>query len=909
MLHLLALALLLASPPARAKKSKKEAGGTAETAGQTAKDGLKSRDELLRDSEAVTGLLTFHRSSEKLYLEIRRSLLGVPLGFSAVQVRSTGDFRPRGSSLETQLVTWEQVGDHLVLYKENLDFRADEGSPYHRTVRETFPRSPIWSARLERLKDDPAPLLVEASELFGPDLTEIVPTSLGAQVVAQGTLLESLKAFADNTVARVRFRVQKQPETGGGAGGGDGRFRRFLAPERLPDDRYFEVTVDYNFYRLPAAGYRPRYADERIGGFDRGHKDYTGIDGRDTAFRHVLRRFDLRQADPAAAVSPPVEPITFYLDPSIPEEWRPLVREGALWWNRAFEKIGIADAVRVLDAPADDPGWDGADIRYSTIYWSLSDNLVFSGLAGPAFSDPRTGQALKAIVHLNGEFFSFARHRYQVYAWWRAPEPGVRPSGVRPSGGRPFAAESFASRADALRRLRRQPFLCDRAASFSSQLAFARLVLGARGVLEPGTGSVDRFARQAFLELVAHEVGHALGFSHNWKASLVSSWDDVAGGRVTGRPGERPFSASVMDYNPIYLAPRGEPQGDYFLRGLGPYDELLVEYLYRPFPGLDPEEEARELDRIAARAEIEPGLVYDSGELGAIDPTSNSDDLGDDPLAFAASRLEMIHREVLPELPRLVLAEGHDYRHLRAALDAAVFSVALDYVDMTARHVGGQVVLRRLATSPAAPAGGDPPIVPVRPEDQRRALAVLDRHVFAGGLFALPPETLALMKADLHYDWNHPGRWASDYNLASRIAGLYQAALATLLEPARLARVLDNERRERSADRFTLPELFGHLEETAFSDGGGSGAAIGADRRALQRLVVEHFARLVLKPAPGTPAEASQVAAWKLRSIAGRLEEKLGAGSLDGYTEAHLEDLAARIRKTLEAGIALPVEG
>ena len=198
MLHLLALALLLASPPARAKKSKKEAGGTAETAGQTAKDGLKSRDELLRDSEAVTGLLTFHRSSEKLYLEIRRSLLGVPLGFSAVQVRSTGDFRPRGSSLETQLVTWEQVGDHLVLYKENLDFRADEGSPYHRTVRETFPRSPIWSARLERLKDDPAPLLVEASELFGPDLTEIVPTSLGAQVVAQGTLLESLKAFADN---------------------------------------------------------------------------------------------------------------------------------------------------------------------------------------------------------------------------------------------------------------------------------------------------------------------------------------------------------------------------------------------------------------------------------------------------------------------------------------------------------------------------------------------------------------------------------------------------------------------------------------------------------------------------------------------------------------------------------------
>ncbi len=92
---------------------------------------------------------------------------------------------------------------------------------------------------------------------------------------------------------------------------------------------------------------------------------------------------------------------------------------------------------------------------------------------------------------------------------------------------------------------------------------------------------------------------------------------------------------------------------------------------------------------------------------------------------------------------------------------------------------------------------------------------VLDDHVFAEGLFALPPETLALLKADLHYDWNYPWRYASDYDLSSRIAGLYQAALSTLLEPARLARVLDNERRTASADRFTLPELFGHLEETA----------------------------------------------------------------------------------------------
>ena len=159
---------------------------------------------------------------------------------------------------------------------------------------------------------------------------------------------------------------------------------------------------------------------------------------------------------------------------------------------------------------------------------------------------------------------------------------------------------------------------------------------------------------------------------------------------MTGRSDANPFSASVMDYNPIYLAPAGAPQGDFFMQDLGAYDDLSVEYIYKPLEHLTEEERARELDRIASRAETEPGLVFDAGVLGDIDPTSNSDDYGDDPLAFAESRLRMIQEEVLPRLPELVLTEGHDYNLLRQALDSAIFSVAMDYVDMAARQVGGQ---------------------------------------------------------------------------------------------------------------------------------------------------------------------------------------------------------------------------
>lgn len=845
----------------------------------------KSLAETVKGLEKVSGLLTFYRSPEKLYLEVPAETLGTPLGFSTVLVNAAGDWLARGTDFELSLVAWERLGDRLMLAKKNLNFRADPSSPFHAAVEATFPDSPAFLADLIAVSDAPPPVLVDAKNLFGEELSALLPPESPFSIQGGDATLISLKAFPDNVVARVQYRVRRKEQRRGGDEQPQGPFFR---PGRLADGRYLAMTVDFNFFRLPENdGYRPRLADERIGAFDVPHKDYTGLDHRDTAFRHPILRWDVRPSDPRAPISPAVEPITFYVDSAVPPEWRALIHEGTAWWNRAFEKVGIQNALRTLDRPAD-PDWDPADIRHSMIYWNLSDDLNFSGMAGPSLWDPRTGKVLKANVYLNGEFPSFALHRYLVYAWWRAPEPGAE------AMARPTLTEE-------LRALRAGRRFCDRSASFSSQMAFARLVLQARGILKPGTPEADRFAREAFLELVAHEVGHAIGFPHNWKASLVASREAVESGKLTGRTATGAFSTSVMDYSPIYLAPKGEPQGDYFLQEVGLYDELAVEYVYRPLPA---EDEARALDAIAARAEVGNGLIYDDGGLNDIDPTTNADDFGDDPLAFAEARLRILREEVLPRLPELVVGEGHDYNLLRQALDSAVFSVALDYIDMTARHVGGQILLRRKANSPASPQGGPPPITPVSAAAQRRALEVLDRQVFAEGAFLLSSETLARLKADLLFDWNYPWRYSSDYNVVTRIAGLYEAAFGTLLAPRRLARVLDNELRVAEPP-FTLPELFGHLEATAFE--GQPGVSLGVDRRALQRVLVSHLTRLAVDPAKGTPAEASQVAASTLRSVARRLEKKMaGPAKLDGYTRAHYEDLAARIKRTLEAQIQVP---
>jgi hypothetical protein len=858
-------------------------------AASTPAGGGKPLAEVVAGTEPVRGLVTFHRGPGKLWAEVPRELLDQELGLGVVLVNAAGDWLPRGNTFTNSLVAWRQVGDRLVLEKRNNDFRTAEGSPLAPTVASTFPPSPVFLADLERVTGEPMPLVVDAGRLFGTDLAELFPADSGFVTSPEDATLVSLQAFPDNVVARVSYRFRRQ---GGGGDAGSRRYHR--RPTRLADSRFLEALVEYHLFRLPEDGYRPRFADQRIGAFVTPYKDYTDVDQRDSAFRHLLLRWDVRPSDPSLPVSPAVEPITFYIDHGVPEEWRPLIREATLWWNRSFEKVGISDAVRVLDRP-DDPEFDPADLRHSMIWWNLTDDLNFSGMAGPDIWDPRTGRVLKANVWINGEFPSFTLHRYLVYAWWRAPEPGQE------AGAHAAAA---AEREAMLRERSGNGRYCDRSASFSSQIAFARLVLQSRGILQPGTAEAERFAREAFAELIAHEVGHALGFPHNWKASLVADAEAVASGKLNGRPGPLAFSTSVMDYDPIYLAPKGAPQGDYFMKEVGAYDDLAIEYLYRPFPALTPEQEARELDRIAARAEVERGLLYDGGELSDIDPTSNADDFGDDPLAFAATRLSILRTEVVPRVDELVIAEGHGYNLLRQALDSAVFSVAMDYIDMSARHVGGQVLSRRVPGSVNA-AAAQPPIVPVAADTQRRALQVLDEQLFAEGAFAFSPATLANLQADLLEDWNYPWRYASDYNVATRIAGLYDAALGTLLQPARLARVLDNERRVASG-ALTLPELFAHLEGTAFG-ASGTGTKLSQDRRSLQRLLVTHLARLAVAPEAGTPAEASQVAAATLRSVRRRIDGALaGRGIADGYTRAHLEDLGARVDRTLAAGVEVP---
>src|SRR5262249_50797345 len=103
------------------------------------------------------------------------------------------------------------------------------------------------------------------------------------------------------------------------------------------------------------------------------------------------------------------------------------------------------------------------------------------------------------------------------------------------------------------------------------ELGMAAMALAGRRDLKPGGQVPEELIGQAIKEVTMHEVGHTLGLRHNFKASTMLKNDQLHDTSVTRKVG---LGGSVMDYNPVNLAPKGTKQGDYFSTTIGPYDYL-----------------------------------------------------------------------------------------------------------------------------------------------------------------------------------------------------------------------------------------------------------------------------------------------------------------------------------------------
>ena len=170
------------------------------------------------------------------------------------------------------------------------------------------------------------------------------------------------------------------------------------------------VVMHYSMVKLPEKPMMPRLFDERVGYFTIRKTDY-GEDEHRAPQRTYITRWRLEKKDPNAALSEPVKPIVYYIDPATPAKWVPYIKRGIEKWQEAFEDAGFKNAIIAKDAPTveQDPDWSAEDARYRVIRWLPS---TIENASGPHVHDPRTGEIIESDIQFYHNVMNLSRDWY-----------------------------------------------------------------------------------------------------------------------------------------------------------------------------------------------------------------------------------------------------------------------------------------------------------------------------------------------------------------------------------------------------------------------------------------------------------------------------------------------------------------
>lgn len=293
----------------------------------------------------------------------------------------------RGQLGDNKVVRFERIGPKVLLIQPNYGYRASSKDPQEtRAVEESFAQSVLWGFTVGAEED--SRVLVDATDFFLSDIHRVADTirqldqgNFRLEPTRSAIYLPRTKSFPNNTEIESTLTF---------VGDNPGGFVRQVVP--TPQD--ITVREHFSFVQLPDGRYEPREFDPRCGYSDIEFHDYSAPIGESLNKRYMIRH-RLVKKDTTAAVSEPVKPIIYYLDPATPEPVRSALLEGASWWEKAFEAIGFTNAFQVKLLP---PDADPMDVRYNVIQWVHRATRGWS--FGGAVVDPRTGEIIQGHVTL-----------------------------------------------------------------------------------------------------------------------------------------------------------------------------------------------------------------------------------------------------------------------------------------------------------------------------------------------------------------------------------------------------------------------------------------------------------------------------------------------------------------------------
>jgi hypothetical protein len=747
----------------------------------------------------------FNPDDGKIYLEISRLnteflyLVSLPTG-----VGSNPIGLDRAQLGPTRLVHFERSGNKLLLVQPNYDFRASGDAKQKKSVEESFARSVIWGFKIEAYDGDK--FLVDATNFLvrdahgvGERLTQARQGNYSFDESRSAIYLPNTKGFPKNTEVEATVTLTSNSEPGN------------LVDQVTPTGKHVTVRQRHSFVELPDDGYKPRKFDPRTGAIPIRFYDY-GTDINEDLEKRWIIRHRLQKKDPNAAVSEPIKPIIYYVDNGAPKAIQDALIEGAAWWNHAYEAAGFRNAFQVKVLPADA---DPMDVRYNVINWVHRATRGWS--IGSSVVDPRTGEILKGDVTLDSQ---------------RARQDFLLGVGMIPA----YGSSSFA---------------CE----FGMMPDVAHLA--------PAADDIRSMSYARIRQLSAHEVGHTLGFAHNFAASTYNR-------------------GSVMDYPaPMVEIKNGKLDfSNAYAVGIGSFDKFSTVYSYAQFPAGANED--AELDKIV-RDGIAAGMLYisdsDARPAGAAHPLANLWDNGPDPVAMLKHEMQ-VRRIGLDQFGVRNIAQGSPmselertflplYLHHRYQLTAAAKMIGGVNYTYSVRGANGP--------SPATVAE----IVPAA--KQREALAAVIATLDPREL-AIPDNILKLIPPTA-YGYGS-GRTE---NFAKRTSPMFDPigaaeiaadlAIGSLLEPNRAARTIHQNALNETSPHFRT--VVRDLVQATWRTPNSAKPTEAAIQRAVRSVVVNRLMDLAANPNAQT--QVRSVATAALKSLAASLK---GFGR-DGETLEH----------------------